>query len=165
MRYVNGQHPAWHKPNVTGDETCLYRCYDDSGVLVYVGITRDPRRRHQRDRFSPARGATSIDWEWVPTHAEARRRERALIVEHAPAWNEQHVPAQRRGVSRGRSEGSPDSAAPPVLAEPPPRPVSERWSSVTGRPWPMSCTEDVLSLHDWCLRCGWPHQVHGDLSA
>ena len=88
-RYVGG-HPAWSKPNITGDETCLYRCYDEHDTLVYIGITRDPRRRHQRDRLWPGRDAHRIEWTWVSHHAEARRQEKDLIETHRPVWNQMH---------------------------------------------------------------------------
>lgn len=145
VRYVGG-HPLASKPNVTGDETLLYQCLDADGALLYAGITRDPVRRHSRDRNWPGRGCARIAWEWLPTHAEAAERERELIDTLDPP---------RNGVG----------FLPPMEEAPGPsgqrRPDLRSWSSVIGRPWDRWCSGDVESLDRWCPRCGWPHEVHG----
>ena len=96
----------------------VYRCYSDSGQLLYVGVTGSVRRRlsdHiQKAWFTQVRGMT---FEWFTEELDALNAERrAIHVEH-PKYNIVHrntasirQPKPRRGAKSKR----PASARPPM---------------------------------------------------
>lgn len=71
-----------------GDETTLYRFYDAADVLLYVGITHDPRQRFYDHRARPWWAATSnIRLERYPTRSEAIQAEDVAIRSEDPIFN------------------------------------------------------------------------------
>lgn len=72
--------------------TTLYRFFDASGALLYVGIAgRFSARLRAHRREAPwYAAATSITLERFETRAEAEAAERAAIVSERPAHNVQH---------------------------------------------------------------------------
>lgn len=69
--------------------SCLYRYYDARGVLLYVGITKDPIRR-RRDHQSHSEWyphAVEPLIEWFEDRKSALRAERDAIRDEAPVFN------------------------------------------------------------------------------
>ncbi|MFD6565429.1 GIY-YIG nuclease family protein [Micromonospora profundi] len=90
-------------PSSPLDPTALYRFFNREGVLLYVGITVDPRVRwHQHSKDKPDwRQVVDIRLEHYDTRDEALDAERRAIQAELPLWNIQHnmgptVPAQHR---------------------------------------------------------------------
>lgn len=79
----------------TPDPTSVYRYYDATGVLLYVGITRRATSRNLEHY------AKSEWWEFVarqdvehfPDRPSALHEERSLIQRHHPPFNRQHNPS------------------------------------------------------------------------
>ncbi|MFM9461254.1 hypothetical protein ACKI1K_00155 [Streptomyces scabiei] len=71
------------------ESVALYRFYDRSGVLLYVGVTNDTQVRwydHSRVKpWWPTVARKRI--EWLPTRADAERAEAAAIAAENPLWN------------------------------------------------------------------------------
>lgn len=67
----------------------LYRFYDESGVLLYVGITADPSRRFEKHRGDKTwwRHVARIDMAQYGTRDELRAAERVAIENEAPLHN------------------------------------------------------------------------------
>lgn len=77
-------------------ETELYRHFDGSGQLLYVGISLSTiGRLAQHNRLSHwARDIATITIERYPTRAEAVQAERAAIAAERPKFNVQHLPKE-----------------------------------------------------------------------
>jgi predicted GIY-YIG superfamily endonuclease len=70
----------------------LYRFYDRTDVLLYVGITMDlgsRMKQHKRDKPWWA-GVANITVEHFPTRDEALAAEKRAIKEEGPLYNDQH---------------------------------------------------------------------------
>jgi len=69
--------------------TALYRFYDSSGTLLYVGITNDPEARWRYHALTKAWWPTvvrkSVDWR--PNRPDAERAEAAAIFTERPRHN------------------------------------------------------------------------------
>lgn len=94
----------------TPHPVALYRHFDGTGRLLYVGVSRSPLRR--TGQHADAEWATEIhrvEFEFFPTLAEARKAETRAIVAERPAHNKHHV------VVLSESTGSEYSAD--ILAE------------------------------------------------
>ncbi|MFK0238231.1 GIY-YIG nuclease family protein [Streptomyces vinaceus] len=74
---------------MSGDRTALYRLFDDSGHLLYVGVTAHPQNRWKTHR-------TESSWwddvrlreiEWLPSRADALIQEAAEIAARRPRYN------------------------------------------------------------------------------
>lgn len=72
--------------------TALYRHYDATGALLYVGITQDPAKRFQAHK-------TQSDWtfdvvtiriQWFQTRAAALYAEAKAVDADCPRYNYQH---------------------------------------------------------------------------
>lgn len=81
-----------------GGATSLYRYYDFAGVLLYVGITKDPAMRDaQHAKSSPWHALTSRrSVEWFDGRAEADAAERNAIRDEAPLFNTMHSTTETR---------------------------------------------------------------------
>lgn len=69
-------------------ECALYRHFDAGGNLLYVGISISAARRlgeHQRSAW--ARQISLVTVEWLPSRADAERREMLAIREEKPKFN------------------------------------------------------------------------------
>ncbi len=88
---------------VTIERFAVYRCYSDSGELLYIGVTGSVKRRlsdHlQKAWFTQVRGMT---FEWYADELDALNAERrAIHVEH-PKYNVVHRNAARLTQPRNR---------------------------------------------------------------
>lgn len=77
--------------------TALYRWYDSTGVLLYVGISVSPWARASGH-------VTTQDWaeqmaastiEWHPDRISAEAAERTAIKAERPVYNKAHVPVKK----------------------------------------------------------------------
>ncbi|WP_399129634.1 GIY-YIG nuclease family protein [Actinacidiphila sp. ITFR-21] len=72
------------------ERTALYRVYDTSDALLYVGISTDPERRwseHAGEKSWWEREAVRQTVEWYSTRAEAGRAESVAVRTEAPRRN------------------------------------------------------------------------------
>lgn len=70
------------------DETAVYRLYDVSGKLLYVGISRDPMTRwaqHQGQGWWTRVASYAVSWH--PDRVAAAREESEAIEHEAPVHN------------------------------------------------------------------------------
>lgn len=72
--------------------TALYRHYDASGALLYVGISLDTIRRTQQHKLGAHwfERIARIEIEWLASRADAEHAERAAIKAERPAHNIVH---------------------------------------------------------------------------
>ena len=70
----------------------LYRHYDKSERLLYVGVTRDPARRFAVHCVSKdwAHDVVTIRLEWFQSKTDAFDAERVAIASERPVYNFQH---------------------------------------------------------------------------
>lgn len=80
------------------DMHALYRMFDGTGSLLYIGVTGRARRfdEHAVKRWFPAVRRITLDWH--PTEAEARKAERVAIRIEAPRYNITGAPPPGQGV-------------------------------------------------------------------
>lgn len=73
--------------------TALYRCFDRSNVLLYVGISSHPDRRlAQHLASAPWAGRFDrLDVEWFDSRQKALSGERRAIHEEGPEFNKTHL--------------------------------------------------------------------------
>lgn len=84
------------------EATALYRFWDITDVLLYVGITRDPPARfgqHGKDK-SWWRDVARIDLEWHPSRNAAEVAEKAAIEDEKPLYNIVHSLTPNRFLGR-----------------------------------------------------------------
>lgn len=79
-------------------EHSVYRLYNDSGDLLYIGCARDVE---QRLMLHHVFGYTLCAIEEYPNKASARAAERAAIKAEAPLLNKQHNPQRFKGRKGG----------------------------------------------------------------
>ncbi|MGW4505728.1 GntR family transcriptional regulator [Streptomyces sp. NPDC004436] len=90
------------------EPTALYRLYDNSDVLLYVGISKHPERRwteHAVDRSDtwwPLVAAKRV--EWFATRKEAESAEVATIRAERPVHNRDHAPRDYQQSLREASD-------------------------------------------------------------
>ena len=67
----------------------LYRCFDASGAVLYVGVTSQPWQRiAAHRRASPFRAEIDrVDFRWFGSRAQAMDAQAAEIAEHRPPHN------------------------------------------------------------------------------
>lgn len=83
---------------VVPERTALYRLYDVGDVLLYVGISRNPKARlsaHSRDKFWWPEVAHHT-LEWFETRKSAERVEKVEVEEESPKYNKVFNGAERR---------------------------------------------------------------------
>jgi predicted GIY-YIG superfamily endonuclease len=87
--------------------TTLYRCYDEAGELLYVGISDDWRKRlrdHENDSpwFDRAETLTLQHW---PDREAAIEAETLAIREERPCWNRIGSPSAQDARALYRDHG------------------------------------------------------------
>lgn len=79
---------------MTAERTALYRLFDASGALLYVGITGNPQKRFGEHAATkewwPAVAERRI--EWLATRVDAAASEKKAIERELPSWNIRHAP-------------------------------------------------------------------------
>lgn len=83
--------PRFRKERVPSDpgRTAVYRHFDASGVLLYIGMTNDPDQRFILHRYTARwyEFSDRCDIEWLDTRAEAVVAERDAIHAERPLFN------------------------------------------------------------------------------
>lgn len=81
-------------PNVTGRETALYIAWDASETPLYLGITRNLRRRWNEHRKNKPwwPNVTHIDYRWFDSLWQAELAEQLLISQDCPLHNRNMPP-------------------------------------------------------------------------
>lgn len=81
---------------VSQGRTALYRVFDVSGMLLYVGISQNPDVRFgQHSQTKPWwRDVDVRKVEWHDTRAAAEAAERDAIKAEKPRWNQRHSDVQ-----------------------------------------------------------------------
>lgn len=70
--------------------TAVYRHYDATGALLYVGVSSAPRKRMAQHRRLAA-WASEVTWsevEWFDNRADALAEERRSIAHESPRYNQ-----------------------------------------------------------------------------
>jgi predicted GIY-YIG superfamily endonuclease len=82
-------------------ETAVYRIYDDSGQLLYVGITHDVVTRFRERKVDKGWWARAHRYavHWYPTREIAAAREREAIAAEGPEFNSVHATLPRREIT------------------------------------------------------------------
>lgn len=85
------------KANGDGGETVVYRCFDEEGRLLYVGVSYSIflRLGQHNDRAPWMHYAVTIKLERFPTREAAEAAEAAAILGEDPVWNQDGRPARR----------------------------------------------------------------------
>ena len=95
VKWHNGRRHSLDLQPVKGSLTTLYRLFDASGRLLYVGITSrnpiDRLRAHSRTRWWWEQ-AVSVRLEHFHSREEAQAAESAAIKDEHPAYNVAGVP-------------------------------------------------------------------------
>jgi hypothetical protein len=103
--------PGAHRPPRV-ERVALYRHYDADGILLYVGISSDPklrRRSHQR-RSAWTEFAVREQVEWLPDRSTAEDAERDAIKVEKPLFNGAHTTPEAQVacveylIRRGRTD-------------------------------------------------------------
>lgn len=81
----------WGIPE-TPVRTALYRLFDRTGALLYIGVSTSPEGRwlHHSENKSWWPEVTRIEFAWHHTRDEALRREAESIRAETPRYNIQH---------------------------------------------------------------------------
>ena len=81
-------------------ETAVYRAFDSSDVLLYVGVTNSPRSRMRgHERTSEWwEEMQSVTFEWFDTREEALESEADLILTLRPPFNKAGNPDERAAL-------------------------------------------------------------------
>ena len=74
-------------------KTCVYRAYDERGVLVYVGLSRHWPRRWVAHPTELLMQTVRLEIEWYPSLVEAQEAEAEQIRRLSPLWNRQQPSA------------------------------------------------------------------------
>lgn len=88
-------------------QTALYRLYDLSDELIYVGISTDPSTRwsyHAGEKtWWPQVARKTV--EWFPLRSEAEQAEIAAIAKEGPRYNVAHSVSRKPGDARKEDTG------------------------------------------------------------
>ncbi|WP_329390222.1 GIY-YIG nuclease family protein [Streptomyces sp. NBC_01716] len=89
--------------------TALYRLFDESGALLYVGISHKPDVRwgqhSEQKAWWPAVAQRAV--EWHETRSGAEKAELAAIATERPLHNKMGTPAYKISTSAGKSPTRP----------------------------------------------------------
>lgn len=86
--------------------TALYRLYDATGTVIYVGIATNPFTRWEQHALTKPWWSDVVtrEIEWCATREEAEKRERHKVNHRAPTWNSRHHTVhEREGWKTARS--------------------------------------------------------------
>ncbi|MFC9557834.1 GIY-YIG nuclease family protein [Rhodococcus sp. NPDC056960] len=90
----------WEPYDSPLEPTFVYRGYDETGRLLYVGVTKQPEQRikeHSGARWF--RESERLDFAEFPTRRAALIAEQFVIDNHAPKYNSHNV---RWGIGNKR---------------------------------------------------------------
>lgn len=102
-------------------QVALYRHYDADGVLLYVGISNNPRGRSRTHRTTSVWTEFTVreEVQWLADRAEAEAAERVAIATEKPLFNGKHTTPDAQLacveylIKRGRTDllrvGPPDA--------------------------------------------------------
>ena len=78
-------------------KTALYRHFDASGAVLYIGIATHPEKRAAQHRIESSWADKShrVELEWFDSRREAMAAERAAIQAEKPPFNVLHVRRQK----------------------------------------------------------------------
>lgn len=127
-------------------ETALYRFFDVSGALLYVGITGQPGERfslHLRKAQWWGEVAT-MRMEWLPSRAKAFRAEAMAIAAEKPVYNLSHNPEVIRGIRRDAGRPCYIKIVDPELHR-----ALKEWAAIDGRTVQSIADE---ALRDWLAK-------------
>lgn len=101
-------------------ETSLYRYFSGKGVLLYVGISRNPfNREAQHSRSRDTKIVATIKISWYPDLKSALDAERLAVQEENPLWNKQLIAKRKKTpeiqLHTNYYVGFPPDAVPPAL--------------------------------------------------
>lgn len=84
-------------------ETALYRLFNGTDQLLYVGISRNPIQRWGAhvDQHAWWASVVTYELEWFPTRAAAAAAEKTAIKSEAPMHNAHNTPRQGALISAG----------------------------------------------------------------
>jgi len=99
------------------DMHAVYRMFDRTGGLLYVGVTGRARRfdEHAVKRWFPAVRHIALDW--YATEAEARHVERVAIRTEEPRYNITGAPPPGQGILSVVDAPAPPACGRDVLAD------------------------------------------------
>ena len=71
----------------------LYRYFNEDGLVLYIGITKNIKQRHGQHKCSSVwfRCACDITVEKYPSEQLAREAERKAIISEDPFWNRKFI--------------------------------------------------------------------------
>lgn len=79
---------ATYYSDMVNRRTCVYRCYDEDGELLYVGLSMNPDGRFAKHRSAgwwPQ--VVEITVTWYAGREAAKRAEREAITSESPVFN------------------------------------------------------------------------------
>lgn len=81
--------------------TALYRHFDSDGMLLYIGIAKDPGKRSEQHGYHSRwwRFVADTTVEWFATRDRAEAAEREAINSERPVFNHTHNARNRRAMS------------------------------------------------------------------
>lgn len=101
--------PPSAPPGSTAVPAALYRFFDRSGQLLYVGIAKTPTVRWcNHESKKPWWGdVANITLEWHDTRGEAERAEKTAIRTESPLYNIVRYVGSKKAPMPGRGRGRP----------------------------------------------------------
>lgn len=134
---------------------CIYRHFDASGVLLYVGISADPQRRAHEHAETKSRWipfAVSITGRWYDNQDEAEHAELVAIRDEDPIFNTFGRTRDAQLEARKQEYERMHTPAPPPVAKVDPRRTREQVAQLirdaitSGELKPGERTKTILGL-------------------
>ena len=108
------------------EKTAIYRHYDKDGVLLYVGLSRNPIKRLGQHRVHSLwfYSISRMEIEWAKTREDAAEKEYRAVRREKPLFNTVYnrPNSKRRGETMKPVEQTAPRVAEEVEPEPAPRP-------------------------------------------
>jgi hypothetical protein len=100
--------PSPLPPEMSGEVTELYRCFDAEGRLLYIGISWSSLARFlsHKDQSHWCRATARVAIEQLPTRAAAEDAERHAIATEKPLHNIVHAAPEMRTAEKSRRAAS-----------------------------------------------------------